>query len=108
MFGIGGGEFLGLVVLALFLVGPDRLPTAAKDFARLVHKLRGFTSNASTELKRNLGPGFENLDVTELTPKKIAKKVLGDALEETKPVISEVRKRSKELKDVAKIDPDLL
>jgi hypothetical protein len=48
------------------------------------------------------------LDVTDLTPKKIAKKVLGDALEETKPVVSEVRKRSKELKDVAKIDPDLL
>lgn len=108
MFGIGMGEFLGLVVLGLFLVGPDKLPSAAKDFARIIHKVRNFTSDASRELKKNLGPGFEDLDVKDLTPKNLAKKVIGDALEETKPVMNEVRQRTKELKDVAKIDPDLL
>jgi sec-independent protein translocase protein TatB len=108
MFGVGMGEFLGLVVLGLFLVGPDKLPTAAKDLARIIHKVRNFTSDASRELKKNLGPGFEDLDVKDLTPKNLAKKVIGDALEDTKPVIQEVRQRSKELKDVAKIDPDLL
>lgn len=102
------GEFLGLVVLGLFLVGPDKLPDAAKDFARMIHKVRGFTSDASKELKKNLGPGFADLDVKDLTPKNLAKKVIGDALEETKPTISEARKRTKELKDIAKIDPDLL
>lgn len=108
MFGVGMGEFLGLVVLGLFLVGPDKLPTAAKDFARMIHKVRNVTSDASRELKKNLGPGFEDLDVKDLTPKNLAKKVIGDALEDTKPVIQEVRQRTKELKDVAKIDPDLL
>lgn len=112
MFGIGMGEFLGLVVLGLFLVGPDKLPTAAKDFARMIHKVRNFTSDASKELKKNLGPGFEDLDVKDLTPKNLAKKVLGDALEDTKselkPLANEARKRSKELKEIAKIDPDLL
>jgi sec-independent protein translocase protein TatB len=108
MFGIGMGEFLGLVVLGLFLVGPDKLPTAAKDFARIIHRVRNFTSDASRELKKNLGPGFEDLDVKDLTPKNLAKKVIGDALDDTKPVINEVRQRTKELKDVAKIDPDLL
>ncbi len=34
MFGIGMGEFLGLVILGLFLVGPDKLPEAAKDFLK--------------------------------------------------------------------------
>jgi sec-independent protein translocase protein TatB len=108
MFGVGMGEFLGLIVLGLFLVGPDKLPTAAKDFARMIHKVRSFTSDASKELKKNLGPGFEDLDVKDLTPKNLAKKVLGDALEETKPVINETKARTKELKDIAKIDPDLL
>jgi len=108
MFGVGMGEFLGLIVLGLFLVGPDKLPTAAKDFARIIHKVRNFTTDASRELKKNLGPGFEDLDVKDLTPKKLAKKVIGDALDDTKPVIKEVRQRTKELKDVAKIDPDLL
>jgi len=108
MFGIGMGEFLGLVVLGLFLVGPDKLPNAAKDFARFLHKVRNFTSYASRELKENLGPGFEDLDVTDLTPKNLAKKVLGNAMDDVKPVVNEVKKQSRDIKDVAKIDPDLL
>lgn len=108
MFGIGMGEFLGLVVLGLFLVGPEKLPNAAKDFARFLHKVRNFTSYASRELKENLGPGFEDLDVKDLTPKNLAKKVLGNAMDDVKPVVNEVKRQSKDIKDVAKIDPDLL
>ena len=108
MFGIGMGEFLGLIVLGLFLVGPDKLPNAAKDFARFLHKVRNFTSYASRELKENLGPGFEDLDVSDLTPKKLAKKVIGNAMEDVRPVAQEMKRQSKEIKDVAKIDPDLL
>jgi len=108
MFGVGMGEFLGLVVLGLFLVGPDKLPNAAKDFARFLHKVRNFTSYASRELKENLGPGFEDLDVKDLTPKNLAKKVLGNAMDDVKPVVNEVKRQSKDIKDVAKIDPDLL
>lgn len=112
MFGIGMGEFLGLVVLGLFLVGPDKLPTAARDFARIVHKLRNFTAYASKELKENLGPGFEDLNVTDLNPKKLAKKVLDNALEETatsvQPTINEVKRQTRDIKDVAKVDPDIL
>jgi sec-independent protein translocase protein TatB len=108
MFGIGMGEFLGLVVLGLFLVGPDKLPNAAKDFARFLHKVRNVTSYASRELKENLGPGFEDLDVKDLTPKNLAKKVIGNAMDDVKPVVNEVKRQSKDIKDVAKIDPDLL
>jgi len=108
MFGIGMGEFLGLVVLGLFLVGPDKLPNAARDFARFLHKVRNFTTYASRELKENLGPGFEDLDVTDLTPKNLAKKVLGNAMDDVKPVVNEVKRQSRDIKDVAKIDPDLL
>ena len=105
------GEFLGLVVLGLFLVGPDRLPSAARDFARILHKIRNFTTYASNELKENLGPGFENLEVTDLNPKKLAKKLIDDAMEQTgdvKPLAAEVKKKASDLKDIAKIDPDLL
>jgi len=90
------------------LVGPERLPTAARDFARILHKVRNFTSYATRELKENLGPGFENLDVKDLNPKNLAKKVINDALEDTKPVVNEVKRQTNEIKNVAKIDPDLL
>ena len=102
------GEFLGLVVLGLFLVGPDKLPSAAKDFARILHKVRNFTTYASRELKENLGPGFEDLDVKDLTPKNLAKKVIGNAMDDVKPVVNDVKRQTKDIKDVAKIDPDLL
>jgi len=59
-------------------------------------------------LKENLGPGFEDLDVSDLTPKNLAKKVIGNAMDDVKPVINDVKRQSKEIKDVAKIDPDLL
>jgi sec-independent protein translocase protein TatB len=108
MFGVSMGEFLGLVVLGLFLIGPDKLPTAARDFARIVHKLRNFTAYASKELRENLGPGFENLDVTDLNPKNLAKKVLDNALQETSPVVDDIKKQARDIKDVAKIDPDIL
>ena len=102
------GEFLGLVVLGLFLVGPDKLPSAAKDFARILHKVRNLTTYASRELKENLGPGFEDLDVKDLTPKNLAKTVIGNAMDDVKPVVNEVKRQTKDIKDVAKIDPDLL
>lgn len=108
MFGIGMGEFLGLVVLGLFLVGPDKLPTAARDFARIVHKIRNFTTYASQELRENLGPGFENINVTDLNPKNLAKKVLDNAIQDTAPVVNEVKRQTRDIKDVAKIDPDIL
>ncbi|MFM7501339.1 MAG: Sec-independent protein secretion pathway component [Actinomycetota bacterium] len=112
MFGIGMGEFLGLVILGLFLVGPDKLPEAAKDFARFIHKVRNFTTYASRELKENLGPGFEDLQVTDLTPKKLAQKVLGNALDDFKPLANDLKSQAKASKKVideaAKIDPDLL
>ena len=56
----------------------------------------------------NLGPGFEDLDVKDLTPKNLAKKVIGNAMDDVKPVVNEVKRHSKDIKEVAKIDPDLL
>jgi sec-independent protein translocase protein TatB len=96
----------------LFLVGPDKLPEAAKDFARFIHKVRNFTTYASRELKENLGPGFEDLQVTDLTPKKLAQKVLGNALDDVKPLANDLKNQAKASKKIideaAKIDPDLL
>lgn len=112
MFGIGMGEFLGLLILGLFLVGPDKLPEAAKDFARFIHKVRNFTTYASRELKENLGPGFEDLQVSDLTPKKLAQKVLGNALDDVKPIAEDLKREAragkKVIDEAAKIDPDLL
>jgi len=104
MFNIGAGEFLTLALLALVLIGPDKLPTVALDAARMLKKVRRLAQSATAELRENMGPGFEDLQVEDLHPKKLIAKQLGS--------LSEITEESKvELKEInhnAKIDPDLL
>ena len=72
-FDIGAGELLGLALLAMLLVGPERLPKVAVEAAKLLKKLRAFSQTATAELKENLGPGFENLQPADLHPKTFVK-----------------------------------
>ena len=97
-FDIGGGEFIGLAILGLILVGPERLPKLASDAAVLVRRIQRISQAATKELRENLGPGFENLQPADLHPKTFLKKQLADALEQV----------DADAKPVAKIDPDLL
>ena len=71
MFDIGGGEFIGLVLLGLMLFGPDRLPAMAREAALAIKKVRAFTSSATSELRSNLDLG----DLSDLEPKKIIDKL---------------------------------
>lgn len=99
MFGdIGFGELIGLAILALFLVGPDRLPTVAMEAAKLINKLRNYAITATDQIKGSLGPGYENLRPEDLHPKNFIKKQLNEAL-----VVE-----PKKLKGKAKLDPDML
>ena len=99
-FDIGAGELLGLAVLAMILVGPERLPKVAVEAAKILKKLRNLSQIATAELKENLGPGFENLQPADLHPKTFVKKQLADLMEE-KPV-------NKPIRPQAQIDPDLI
>ncbi len=99
-FDFGPGEIIGLAVLAMVLVGPDRLPNLAVDAARFLKKVRTFASNATNELKENLGPGFEDLQPSDLRPKAFIKKQIASAMDDVDSASS--------AKARAKIDPDLL
>ena len=99
-FDFGDGEVIGLALLAMILLGPDKLPQFAVDAAKMVKKIKNFASTATSELKENLGPGFEDLQPSDLHPKTFIKKQLANALEEDS--------NPKKLKTKAQIDPDLL
>lgn len=101
MFGdLGFGELIGLAILALFLVGPDRLPSVAADAAKLIKRVRKYASSATEQLKDSLGPGYENLKPEDLHPKNFIKKQLSD-------VLIEDGKKPK-LNGKVKLDPDML
>lgn len=102
MFGdVGFGELIGLAILALVLVGPDRLPSFAADAAKLIKKIRSYALSATDQIKDSLGPGYENLKPEDLHPKNFIKKQLNEALAD------EPKKQSK-LNGKAKLDPEML
>ena len=100
-FDFGAGEILGLAILGMMLVGPERLPKLAAEAAQWVKKLRGLASTATSELRENLGPGFEDLQPKDLNPKTFVKKQISELLDEEAP-------KPKVKRPAAMIDPDLL
>lgn len=100
-FDIGAGEILGLAILGMMLVGPERLPKLAVEAAQWVKKIRALATTATAELRENLGPGFEDLQPKDLNPKTFMKKQVADLLDEgsSKPKVN---------RPTAMIDPDLL
>lgn len=99
-FDFGAGEILGLAVLAMILIGPERLPSFAVEAAKFLKRVREMATNATNDLKLNLGPGFEDLKPEDLNPKKFIQKQLSSVLDEETP--------SSRAKSNVKIDPDLL
>jgi sec-independent protein translocase protein TatB len=100
-FDIGAGEILGLAILGMILVGPERLPKMAVEAAQWVKKARGLATKATAELRENLGPGFEDLQPKDLNPKTFVKKQISELLDEETP-------KPKVKRPTAMIDPDLL
>jgi sec-independent protein translocase protein TatB len=62
MFGnIGWGEMLVLVVAGLVILGPERLPGAIRWTTSTLRQVREYLSGATSQLREDLGPEFEDL-----------------------------------------------
>lgn len=51
MFNVGGGELVVIVIVALIVLGPDKLPGAARDVGRMMTELRNASKGFRDELK---------------------------------------------------------
>ena len=66
MFNIGPMEFMVLAIVAVIVLGPERLPGLARDAARMLRTLRELATGARTQLRDELGPEFADLGLDEL------------------------------------------
>jgi sec-independent protein translocase protein TatB len=90
---VGWGEMAVLLVIALFVFGPDRLPGLARDLGRSLRKGRQLIEGLTADLKAELGPEVGDLDLASLHPKRIVADMMRDDDEPvslTKPVSSPV------------------
>jgi sec-independent protein translocase protein TatB len=72
----GWGEMLLLVIVGLFVFGPERLPTVARDAAKIIRQFRDTARGMRDELKAELGPEMADLDLDSLNPRKLVEKHL--------------------------------
>jgi sec-independent protein translocase protein TatB len=75
-------EKLALVgLVALLIVGPDRLPAYAAQLARLVKRLKGMAQGAESRLRDEFGDDFDPDEWRKLDPRKYdPRRIIRDAL----------------------------
>ena len=79
---IGWGEIIVLGLAALFIFGPERLPTLAKDAAAGLKRVREAITGVRAQVNDSLGddlPELRDLDLRKYHPKTfIRSQLLGD------------------------------
>jgi sec-independent protein translocase protein TatB len=94
VFDINGGEWLVLLVVAVIVIGPERLPGYAEQLARLVKRGREFVTSTRTRLDEELGEGsgvdWQALDPRRYDPRRIVRDALLD--DDTRGTFSDVAK----------------
>lgn len=96
MFGLSWGQIAIILLVGVFVLGPERIPTAVTWVLSSLRKLRTMAAGAQAELRREIGPEIDELrrqvadlqslkelqelrDLRDLHPKRlIGKNILGD------------------------------
>ncbi|WP_030061545.1 MULTISPECIES: sec-independent translocase [Streptomyces] len=73
---VGGLEILTLIVMAIIIFGPDKLPKLIQDTMGFIRKVRSFADNAKEDIRSELGPEFKDFEFEDLNPKTFVRKQL--------------------------------
>jgi sec-independent protein translocase protein TatB len=83
VFGLSGEKLLILGIIAVIVLGPERLPEYAKGLANIIKSIRRMAEGAKTQLKDELGPEYEDVDWRKLDPRQYdPRRIIREALTE--------------------------
>ena len=91
---LGWGEVLVLLVLALFVFGPERLPGMAAEAGKSLRKLRLHVKGMTDDLKSELGPELGDVDLASLHPRTFVQKHLFSDDDDLDPAVDRPRSRA--------------
>jgi sec-independent protein translocase protein TatB len=88
-FGLTFEKLLLIALIAVLVIGPDRLPGYAAQFGRLVRSLRDMANGAKDRVRDEMGPDFDDVDWKKLDPRQYdPRRIIREALldEDAPPV----------------------
>lgn len=74
MFGMGWPEIALILVVALLLFGPEKLPELAKQAGGFMRTVRRMADAAKNDLGREMGQDFSDLNLKDLDPREIVRR----------------------------------
>jgi sec-independent protein translocase protein TatB len=82
VFGLSGEKLLILGLIAVFILGPERLPHYAQQLAKLVKSVRRMADGAKDQLANEIGEelDWKKLDPRQYDPRRIIREALADDL----------------------------
>jgi sec-independent protein translocase protein TatB len=89
-FGLTIEKLLLIGIIAVFLIGPDRLPGYTAQFARLIKSMRDMAKGAKDRMRDELGPDFDELEWKKLDPRQYdPRRIIREALiEDQAPAVA--------------------
>lgn len=85
-FGLDADKLLLIGVIAIVLVGPQKLPRLAQQFARFLVKARAWASDAKSRVKEEMGDDLDDVDWRQLDPRQYdPRRIIRQALLEDAP-----------------------
>ena len=92
VFGLTFEKLLIIGVIAVFLLGPERLPHYAAQLGRFVRSVRDFANGAKDRMREEMGPDFDDVDWQKLDPRQYdPRRIIRDALSDADPFAEPVK-----------------
>ncbi|MFS0884253.1 sec-independent translocase [Aeromicrobium sp. 179-A 4D2 NHS] len=89
--GLGWMEIGAILVVAMLLFGPDRLPGLARQAAQFVKVVRQMADSAKAELRDELGEEFKDVNLRDLDPRTAVRDVMFSAPPPPAPAVPRQR-----------------
>jgi len=86
LFDVNGWEFIIILVAALLVIGPERLPEYSAKLARMVKQVRGLADAAKVQLREQMGSEFDDVDWKQYDPRQYdPRRIVREALMDDGP-----------------------
>src|SRR5690625_7628520 len=105
IFGINGGELIVLIVLALLLLGPEKIPQYLRTLREWNHKARVLAEGAKEQFKEETCTDFDDVDwkkydPRQYEPRRVSREALAEPIEDLESKIANAKRLPQDATDI--------